>query len=133
VDFLESLFSDTVLFWLSTGSAVACGVGLLLAPVIMLKLPPNYLNAPPKSRWWNSPAVKIARNLLGGVLVVLGILMLVLPGQGVFAIVLGIGLTDFERKQTLQRKLIGSGKALRVINKLRKRFGERPLEPPKRS
>lgn len=53
-------------------------------------------------------------------------------GAGIFSIVLGVSLTDFKRKRDVQRKLIGSGKALRFINKLRRRFGRRPLGPPQK-
>jgi Putative transmembrane protein (PGPGW) len=134
MDFLKDLIPESLLFGLTVGSAIAFGVSLLLVPLIMVRLPSNYLNAPPqKSGWWNNPMVRIVRNVLGVALVVLGILLLVLPGQGIFSIVLGVSLTDFKRKREVQRKLIGSGKALRFINKLRKRFGQKPLEPPKRS
>src|SRR4051812_32937886 len=38
------------------------------------------------------------RNALGALLVILGMLMLVLPGQGLLTLVLGLGLLDFPGK-----------------------------------
>jgi hypothetical protein len=53
--------------------------------------------------------------------------MLVLPGQGVLTILLGIALLDLPGKRHLERRLIALPTVLRTINKLREKFGRPPL------
>jgi len=57
---------------------------------------------------------------------VAGIAMLVLPGQGVLTIVIGIMLLDFPGKYRFERSLAARRPVLRSINWLRRR-ANRPL------
>src|SRR5215212_11151776 len=70
---------------------------LLLSPIavgwIVLQLPPDYFNKKnrrPLHSWTSKPLLRmlllIAKNLLGVVLIIAGIAMLVLPGQGLLTI-----------------------------------------------
>jgi hypothetical protein len=70
----------------------------------------------------------VARNALGFTLIAAGILMLVLPGQGLLTIVAGLFLADFPGKHRLERALIAIGPVYRGINALRHRAGRPPLE-----
>ncbi|MFO8032450.1 MAG: PGPGW domain-containing protein [Desulfohalobiaceae bacterium] len=63
------------------------------------------------------------KNLLGIVLVLAGLAMLVLPGQGLLSIILGLALTNFPGKFKLQRRLVGYPSVLNSLNWLRRRFG----------
>jgi len=71
----------------------------------------------------------IGKNALGYILVVAGIIMLVLPGQGIFTILIGIMLLNFPGKYQLERWLATRGPVLRSINWLRQRAGRAPLVP----
>ncbi len=121
-------------------SGVAWGVILALATFVgsiaavtflIVQLPATYLSRTPG--WWGDRhpilrwGLRILKNLLGGVLVALGVLMLVLPGQGILTILIGILFLDFPGKQGLQRKLISRPGVLGTINRLRARFGKPPL------
>ena len=53
--------------------------------------------------------------------------MIVLPGQGVLTMLIGVSLLDFPGKRQLERRLIGQRALLRTINKLRAKFGRPPL------
>jgi len=61
------------------------------------------------------------------VLLAAGIAMLVLPGQGILTMLIGISLVDFPGKRQLERKLIGQPAVLNTINKVREKFGRPPL------
>ena len=56
-----------------------------------------------------------------------GIAMLVLPGQGVLTMLIGISLIDFPGKHTLEARMISQPLVLQTINKVREKFGRSPL------
>jgi hypothetical protein len=69
----------------------------------------------------------VVKNVVGFVLLVAGIAMLVLPGQGVLTMLIGISLMDFPKKRLLESKLIGQPLVFSGINRLRARFHKPPL------
>ncbi|WP_447980744.1 hypothetical protein [Candidatus Nitrospira bockiana] len=56
--------------------------------------------------------------------------MLVLPGQGVLAILVGLTLLDFPGKRQLQSRLVRQRKVLESLNGIRRKFHRPPLLPP---
>jgi len=74
--------------------------------------------------------VHIGKNLLGVLLVIAGLAMLVMPGQGLLTIVAGVLLIDFPGKYCLERWLVTRKTVWRSINWLRKRAGRKPLLSP---
>jgi len=95
-------------------------------PWLLCRLPEDYLVDAPKSErhGW---AKRVLRNLAGGVLVVLGLLMLVLPGQGLLTIFVGLTLVDFPKKREWVRSVLARPRLLRIINSMRERLGHPPL------
>jgi hypothetical protein len=85
--------------------------------------------------WQHRPVLRssllIAKNVLGIVLVIAGVLMLLVPGQGLLTIVAGLILLDFPGKFDLERRLATQRHVWRSINWLRKRFGRTALQRPK--
>jgi hypothetical protein len=71
----------------------------------------------------------VLRNLLGVLLVLLGIAMLLLPGQGLLTLLVGLLLIDFPGKHQLVVRLLTRPKVLSVVNKLRAHRGAAPLAP----
>jgi hypothetical protein len=69
----------------------------------------------------------VVKNLLGCLFVVAGLLMLVLPGQGLLSILIGIILLDFPGKYSVERWLISRPPVLHTVNWLRRRAGRPPL------
>jgi len=103
-------------------------VGSLVAlPWIVRRLPPDHFVRPPKA---HSLATKILRNVSGAVLVALGIAMLVLPGQGIIAILFGISVMDLDVKHRLIRKLLCQKKIQHAVQKIRSKAGKPPLVIP---
>ena len=64
------------------------------------------------------------------VLVLAGLIMLVVPGQGLLTLAVGLVLVDFPGKYRLERWLVTRPPVWRAINWLRKRAGREPLERP---
>ena len=110
-------------------------ISLAIVSFIMVKIPADYFHKDrPRDLWSDKhPAIRylgiFAKNLLGVVLVVLGILMSVpgVPGQGFLTILLGIMLLDFPGKRKLEHKIVSRPQVLETINKLRDRFGKPKL------
>jgi archaellum biogenesis protein FlaJ (TadC family) len=75
-------------------------------------------------------ALRILKNVLGWLLVLCGILMLVLPGQGLLTILVGLVLSDFPGKFALERRLAGNPRIMAAFNWLRRRAGRPPLQAP---
>ncbi len=125
--------TDNGVAWMAT-LFVAVFVGsIAVVAVLLVRLPADYfLDNEPLGRWgdrhpvirWAALAVK---NLAGAVLVGVGILMLVTPGQGALTILIGVMLLDFPGRRRLERKLVGRPAVLRAINRLRARFGKPPV------
>lgn len=133
---MEQIFSKEVLLWMSIGSGVALLLTAIAIPIVIVKLPTDYLVNDHKTSWLDrQPAVvraifRVVKNLFGVVLVVLGIIMLILPGQGVLSIVLGLSLVDFPGRRSLQCKLIRRPKVIDSVNWIRKKFHRPPLNVP---
>jgi hypothetical protein len=114
---------------------ITFSVSLAIVSVIVVKLPPDYFKEDyPRHVLPNHhPAVRylviIGKNLLGVLLVALGIVMSLpgVPGQGILTILLGVMLLDFPGKQSLEHKLVSRPQVLNSINKLRRRFGKPEL------
>ena len=110
-------------------------ISLAVVSFILVKLPPTYFQPSHSRHFWldRHPAIRwsglIAKNALGVVLVLLGILMSIpgVPGQGILTILLGIMLVDFPGKRRLEYKLVSRPRVRETINRLRHRFSKPPL------
>lgn len=121
-----------VLAWFAAGSVIS----LAIVAWALVRMPADYFlhdrpllalaGWPRPLRW----AVRIMKNLVGLGLVVMGLVMLVTPGQGVLTILIGVMLLEFPGKRGLECKLIARPRLLRAINRLRARFGRPALVVP---
>jgi hypothetical protein len=122
------------LLWTVVVGVVGFVAGVAVAAWAVLLLPADYFLPPSETREAarraEHPVRLVSRNLLGAVLVVLGVIMLVAPGQGLLTIVIGLMLLDFPGKHALVRRLVARPHVLAAANKLRARFGKAPLEAP---
>jgi hypothetical protein len=130
---MEALLSKDILSGLVILSIVGFIGSLIAIPLILVRLPPNYFDERHPRKWMENhhPVLRlighIFKNVVGFVLVAAGIAMLVLPGQGILTMLIGISLVDFPGKRQLERKLIGQPAVLNTINKVREKFGQPPL------
>jgi hypothetical protein len=130
---------DTMLVGLAATSVVLFVATLVAVPFVVVRLPEDHFQ-PPRRRRLRSAAPRpilrtawrVGKNALGAVLVLAGLIMLVLPGQGLLTIVVGLVLLDFPGKYRFERWLIGRKRVLASLNWLRRRAGKPPLLPPPR-
>jgi len=126
---------EILLGWLTLASA-AVFIGTLAAvPWLVARIPSDYFSHHRRHRtpWADAhPAFRLAliaaKNLLGVLVILAGLAMLVLPGQGLLTLLLGIMLLDFPGKYKMERRIVSWGPVLRTINRLRRRAGRKPLE-----
>jgi hypothetical protein len=132
---IEWLQNQDASFWWLTGTSVLFFLAMIIiAPVMAVRVPADYFAKGKRHKELGSglpagmrPIVKIGKNVLGAVLVVAGVAMLVLPGQGVFAVLIGLMLMDIPGKRKLVRWIVSRPSVLRSINKLRHRYHRPPL------
>jgi hypothetical protein len=111
-----------------TGSALVVGF-------LFVKLPATYFQRShprellPESHLILRMAAHIAKNVLGFILVMVGIMLSLpgVPGQGILTILIGIMLLDFPGKRELERRIVSCPGLFQAINALRRRFGKPPL------
>ena len=130
---MEALLSTDILSGLVVLSIVGFIGSLVAIPLILVRLPAHYFDERHPRKWMENhhPALRlighVLKNVVGFVLLAAGIAMLVLPGQGILTMLIGISLVDFPGKRQLERKLIGQPAILNTINKVREKFGQPPL------
>jgi len=133
---LDWITIDEATLWcLAVFSIVSFMGTLILVPVLIIRIPEDYFAETKRHRWepWahEHPVIRwsllITKNILGYIFIILGIAMLVLPGQGILTIFIGIMFINFPGKYRLERWVVMRGPLLNTINKLRYRTGRAPL------
>jgi UPF0716 family protein affecting phage T7 exclusion len=130
--------SHQALVWWVSAISIAL---LLLSPLVAIwfvtKLPKDYFvqkHRRPLGSWDKYPAIRtfllVAKSILGIVLVLVGVLMLVAPGQGLLTIVVGLLLLEFPGKYRAERWLVTRRSVWRSLNWLRKKAGQPELKSP---
>ena len=71
--------------------------------------------------------ILVIKNVIGYSLILGGVMMLVLPGQGLFTIIIGLMLSNYPGKYSIERKFIAIPSVLRSINWLRMKSNKPPL------
>ena len=130
---IASFFPPQFLIWLAVAS-IFMFVGTLIAiPIILVRLPADYFDVRIPRPWMEEhhPVLRVAghliKNLIGLVFLLAGLAMLLLPGQGILTILIGLSLVEFPGKRRLEAKLVGQATVLSTINKMRAKFGKPPL------
>ncbi len=124
----EAIFGLALFIVTFTGS-------IALVSFMLVRIPANYFHSEHDRALWTDRhrAVRwsgmIMKNLIGAVLIVLGIVMSLpgVPGQGILTILLGLMLVDLPGKRRWELKLVRRPKVLQTINQLRGKFGKPPL------
>ncbi len=125
---------------------IAIGAGVFLASllgsaigaaVVLCRLPVDHLRRETATAFegrprWQRVLLKIAKNMIGLFVVVLGVALSLpgVPGQGLLTILVGVMLLDLPGKQRFERRLMTKPSVFTAINAIRARFGRAPLLPP---
>ena len=114
------------LVWLGSLSFIIFIFSLLAIKWLVALIPSDYFIKKNNSEFRSNYPIFwlvsiIIKNLVGYTLIVGGILMLVLPGQGLLSIFVGLMLSNYPGKFYIERKFIAIPSVLRAINWLRKK------------
>ncbi len=122
--------------WLQAHPEVAWGIGGLsltlivvsvaLLPRLVSAIPAKYFQHPRHPTLGAAPRrgpVRWAKNILGIALILLGLAMIVLPGQGLLTMLVGLVLTDLPGKYRIERWVVTRPTLLPLIDALRGRRG----------
>ncbi|HPC35842.1 MAG TPA: hypothetical protein P5268_09920 [Candidatus Marinimicrobia bacterium] len=106
---------------------------ILLMVVLILMIPADYFSNPKRRKSYlitRRPLLGIIlltiKNLIGLIFLIVGFLLLFMPGQGILTILIGVVLMNFPGKYRIERKLVKRPGILQGINKIRGKFN-RPL------
>ena len=141
-----NLFLETIR-WLRANPGIMTGVlvfsillCLIYAGIVaaaIARMSPDYFVARPhpEESWRGRHRVlrfiiRAIKGFFGLGLIISGIAMLVLPGQGLLTILIGISLLEFPGKRRLERSLIRRKPIHRSINWIRGRAGRKPSVVP---
>jgi hypothetical protein len=109
-------------------------VGSLIAiPFILVRLPADFFDIRVPRPWMKDhhPVLRLlghlVKNVVGVMFLLVGFLMLFLPGQGILTMLIGISMLDFPGKRTLEARMIGQPTVLHAINSMREKFSKPPL------
>ena len=114
-------------------SVVLFAGSLILMPWLIARLPSDYLlrkPAPPKRSTLLSLSVHALRAVVGTSLILAGIAMLFLPGQGLLTILTGLFVLEFRGKRRIILTLLRQPRLIGAVNWIRVRRGQNPLEVP---
>jgi len=126
--------SRTAAVWIAVVSTGMLIAALIAVPLLIVRIPADYFAHPRRAGavWkrkhpWFRWVWLVAKNALGGALFVTGVLMLVLPGQGLLTLLIAVALLDFPGKFRLQRWVATRRGVIDSINWIRKKAGKQPL------
>ena len=136
---------NSLILWFSDHPGVLIGLGassILIFIISILgiswfvaQIPEDYfLSSKRKPSKWQEQkpilrlAVLFGKNIIGVSLIIGGLLMLVLPGQGLLTIVTGLLLINYPGKYKLEQKLVSIPSVFRALNWIRVKANKPPLK-----
>ena len=119
--------NEALLWWLGIFSIASLVASAAALPWVVCRIPVDYFCHRERHPARRHPVAVVAKNLLGGLLLVVGLALLVLPVQGLLTMFVGMLLMDFPGKFTIERKLVARPAILRGLNWLRAKRGVPPL------
>jgi hypothetical protein len=121
---------ESLLWGVSVGSVLVFVGSLALLPWLVKRAPEDFFVRPPRPHHKTFWLLVIGRNVLGLALVIAGVMMLVLPGQGALALLAGLSLLDFPGKRRALHWLVTRASVTRSLQWLRKRVHRPPFKLP---
>ena len=123
-----------LLQWLGGLSLLTFAGSLLFVPLLISRMGADYFirhRQQVEERHRQHPVLALIifflRNIIGVGLLVAGAAMLLLPGQGILTILIGISLMDFPGKHRMLERLIQIRQVQRALNWIRKKEKKPPF------
>jgi len=130
---IESVIPGEVLIAIFVVSIIAFIGTLVAIPAILIRLPADYFDEEKPHTWMETyhPIIRkislFLKNGVGYIFLLAGFAMLVLPGQGLLTMLIGVSLIDFPGKRQFEKKLMCLPGVLKTINALRQKYGKPPF------
>jgi len=138
-------FINSFIQWFADHPEVLIGIGISSIFIFLIsilgiswfvaQIPEDYfmLSKRQTSKWQQQKPilrfiVVVAKNILGLTLIIGGLLMLVLPGQGLLTIVTGLLLVNYPGKYKLEQKLVLMPSIYKALNWIRFKAKKPPLQ-----
>ena len=138
-------YVNSFIQWFSSHPEILVGLGISSIFIFLLSIlgiswfvaniPEDYfLESVRKPTKWSEQkpilrlAVILGKNIIGLLLIIGGLLMLVLPGQGFLTMVTGLLLINYPGKYRLERKLVSKPSIFRTLNWIRIKANKPPLK-----
>jgi hypothetical protein len=118
--------------WGLFASVIMLLLSMIVTVLLLVRLPadsfvdhPRSLAVPPMGT-----AGRISKNFFGWFLIVIGLIISIpgVPGQGIMTVLLGLLLVEFPGRRALIRRILRRKKFRGIIDRVRARFGSRPME-----
>ena len=133
--------------WLASYSSILIGIGglsilILIFSIIGLgwfisQIPEDYfIHEKRQADSWDKYSsttrvvIAILKNAIGVVMLISGLLLLVLPGQGLLTMIIGLLLIDYPGKFKLEQKIISIPSVFRGLNWFRAKSKKSYLQHP---
>ena len=124
--------NDQLIQWVGIVSIFLFFLSLFLLRYVILRLPEDYfIKVSSNSKSLKKIIVRIAKNALGFLLTICGIILLFTPGQGMITILIGLCLIDLAFVNQWKKKMIYNSKVQRALNWIRSKKSVKPFNFPK--
>ena len=128
--------NDQLIQWVGIVSIFLFFLSLFLLRYVILRLPEDYFIKVSSISKSNSKSLKkiifrIAKNALGFLLTICGIILLFTPGQGMITILIGLCLIDLAFVNQWKKKMIYNSKVQKALNWIRSKKSVKPFNFPK--
>tara|TARA_B110001452_G_scaffold64985_1_gene51736 strand:- start:4972 stop:5394 length:423 start_codon:yes stop_codon:yes gene_type:complete len=139
---------NEIVLWITENQEFLIGIGLVSGvvfvgslvslPWLVAMIPNDYFVSKKRQapHWKNNfPGIWllafVGKNIIGSLLLLAGIIMLFLPGQGLLTMVAGLLMMDYPGKFALERKIALTPSILSKLNWLRSTVNRPPLDTEK--
>lgn len=116
--------------WIGSAWLVIVAGVCVAVPLLLVRLPPDYFADKKRPPDQASIGWRIARNVIGVVLLIVGLGLVVLPGPGLLCVLVGVMLVDFPGKHRVERAILSRKPVLAAANWVREKAGKQPLTIP---
>lgn len=126
---------DEIIIWVSSISFITFVGTLAAIPFIIIRLPSDYFIKDQnlaRRCCANRPVLKtllvILKNVLGIIFMIMGFIMLFIPGQGILTMLIGYSLLDFVNMRGPVYKIVKRPSVYQFINRIRVKNDKEPIE-----